>query len=358
MPGTTPAFHSRREELRRKLHGQGLDALLVSHAANRFYLSGFELHDPQCNESAGMLLVTASGRDWLLTDPRYLEAARRVWPKERVFVYTGKKHQQIADFLQGLSPGTLGFEARSMSFDLHKDLADKLDLAPTRNLVEELRTIKDPLEIEALAASCALNHRVLEQIEAGLAPGGTEEELAWTIEKAFREAGASEMSFTSIVAVGPNAALPHAIPGQDRITPQSPVLVDTGARYQGYCSDQTRTFWVGDRPTDVFLRTRELVQKAQERAIRAIRPGMAVKDLHAVAYDFFAGQGEAAHFTHALGHGIGLETHEPPSLSPFSPDVLKPGMVITIEPGLYYPEWGGVRWEYMVLVTQDGAEVL
>ncbi len=352
-----PTRH-RRAALRSVLSDQGLDALIVSHAANRYYLSHFELHDPQCNESAGWIVVTAQGRDWLLTDPRYTEAAKQVWPAEDLFVYTGKRNTSVSGMLRDLGLETIGFEARSLDVETFQELSRDLNLRPTTNLVENLRLSKDTQEIECLRQSCKLNHFVFESVEAILQPGRTEAWLSWQIEKLFRENGATELAFATIAAVGPNAALPHAIPGETPITEQCPVLIDTGGRKMQYCSDQTRTFWVGQTPSQQFLQTRERVQEAQHKAIEAIAPGMPVKDLYTVAKETFRAHGQEDYFTHALGHGIGLETHEAPSLSPYSEHLLQPGMVITIEPGLYYREWGGVRWEHMVLVTDNGAEVL
>ena len=157
---------------------------------------------------------------------------------------------------------------------------------------------------------------------------------------------------------GPTAALPHATPGQTRLEPETPVLIDMGGRLNGYCSDQTRTWWIGENPSDEFRRTLDLVQEAQSRAIARIEPGATTAELHATAREYFAQHGAAEHFTHSLGHGIGLETHEGPGVGPIRPVMLKPGMVITVEPGLYYPRWGGVRWEHMVAVTENGHEVL
>lgn len=129
-------------------------------------------------------------------------------------------------------------------------------------------------------------------------------------------------------------------------------------RLHGYCSDQTRTWWIGGTPTDAFRRTLDLVQEAQRLAIARVAPGVSTDDLHATAKDYFSCHGVAEHFTHSLGHGIGLETHEAPGVGPIRPTILQPGMVITVEPGLYYPEWGGVRWEHMVVVTENGHDVL
>ena len=350
--------HTRREALRQSLREQGLDALIVSHAANRFYLSHFELHDPQCNERAGGLLITAQGQDWLFTDPRYAEAAKQVWPSENLLIYTQNRLATVQERLCDLQLGPIGVEARSMDVETYQTLQTELDLRPTNHVVENLRICKDAQELECLRQSCRLNHFVFQSIEHYLQPGRTETWLAWQVEKLFRENGAAELAFTTIAAVGPNAALPHAIPGDTPISSECPVLIDTGGRHANYCSDQTRTFWVGQSPAEHFLRTRERVQEAQSKAINAITPGMPVKDLYAVAKEAFRAHGQESYFTHALGHGIGLETHEAPSLSPYSEHHLRPGMVITIEPGLYYRQWGGVRWEHMVLVTENGAEIL
>jgi Xaa-Pro aminopeptidase len=166
------------------------------------------------------------------------------------------------------------------------------------------------------------------------------------------------MAFDPIVAVGPNAALPHAVPGEDTVEQDGLVLVDLGGRFGGYCSDQSRTFWTGSEPSEEFKRTLAQVREAQAAAIDTLRPGLAASEAYAVARRSFEKYGVAEHFTHGLGHGVGLETHERPSLSPSSEAELRSGMVVTVEPGLYYSGWGGVRWEFMVLITEDGCEIL
>ncbi|MBU1002421.1 MAG: Xaa-Pro peptidase family protein [Proteobacteria bacterium] len=352
-------YAARRDKLRSALEEKGVDALLVSHAANRFYLSGFELHNSQCNASAGMLLITRKGGDWLLTDSRYHDAAKRLWDEDRIFIYGQPAHEQMGDFLQKVCPGSVGFESQAMSCEFHSRLAQhKSALTPLSGLVEKLRIIKEPAEIEAMRRSCALNHKVFEQAQRIATPGMTEKELAWEVEQLYRNQGASELAFSTIVAVGANGALPHAIPGDDRISNDSPLLLDKGCRLDDYCSDQTRTFWVGDTPTDEFTRALEQTREAQEKAIQIIRPGESIAEAYRVARAAFEAHGVAEHFTHALGHGIGLETHEGLSISPKATGVFESGMIVTVEPGLYYPEWGGIRWEHMVLVTADGHEVL
>lgn len=350
-------FANRREALRRKLKKHGLEAYLVLHPANRYYLSGFELHDPQCNESAGCLLVTVREQDWLCTDGRFLEAARQCWPEEAIYCYTGNRAGQLADFLSDKA-NSVGFESKVMSYEIFDGLRCTLDLVPMQGLVEELRMVKDESEIDVLRSSCRLNHEVLTRLQSQRLTGRSETDIAWELEKSFREGGASELAFPPIVASGVNSSRPHHQPGGSALDNQSPLLLDTGARLNDYCSDQSRTLWIGETPTTAFQSTLNLVKQAQKVAIDSIRPGVAVKDLYAKVTEFFREHGVAANFPHALGHGIGLETHEPPGLGSRSPDFLQSGMVITIEPGLYYPGWGGVRWEHMVVVREDGAEVL
>ena len=353
-------YAARREKLRRAMRRRGLDALLVSQAANRFYLSGFELHDPQYNESAGRLVITADGRDWLATDPRYLDAAVRLWDPERVFIYGGYAAKDIYRLLRDCG-GRIGIEAQGTSLAFARDLSAAgpgLYCEAADGLVEHLRRIKEPCEVAALEKSFALNHKLLQWIEGQLEPGRSESQVSWLIEKFFRENGASELAFANIVAVGCNAALPHAIPGDDPVVDNCPVLVDIGCRVDNYCSDQTRTFWVGQAPTDEFRRTYDLVRQAQTAAIESMRPGQPLRDAYGHARAVFEKAGTADAFTHGLGHGVGLETHEAPSLSPRAEGLLEPGMVVTVEPGLYYRQWGGVRWEYTVLVEEDGVRIL
>ncbi len=350
------AFENRRERLRALLKDKNLPALLVTYPANRYYLSGFELHDSQCNESVGWLVVTQDGRDCLFTDPRFTDAAKRLWPEADTLIYGAGKHTAIAEFLKGRGVSTLGYDPRAMSVFDHEKLRGHFALVESEGLVEGLRRIKEPAEVELLRASCGLNHRVMRDLPDQLAPGMTEVETAWVIERMFRELGAEGLSFPSIVGVGKNAALPHAIPDETKLRDNELVLVDTGCRLHDYCSDQTRTFWVGRTPTERFDETRRLVLAAQKAGMEAIRPGAPISGAYKAAYAVFEAAGVAHMFTHSLGHGIGLETHEGPSLGPRAEGLFQPGMVVTVEPGLYDANWGGIRWEYMVLVTDDGCK--
>ncbi|MCC8194638.1 MAG: Xaa-Pro peptidase family protein [Deltaproteobacteria bacterium] len=351
-------YAERREKLRGLMRGKNLSALLLTLDANRFYVSGFELEDHQVNESSGCILVTADGNDWLCTDARYDDAAKRLWDPSRIFIYGGDAAKAVNTLVRDKVSGVVGFEESAMTVRFHKEFSEGLRLEPADGLVEELRMVKEPEEIARMEASAALNHKLMEWLPGNLAVGVTEEEIAWSVERFFRENGAQSLAFPCITAVGANAALPHAMPGKTAITENTCVLVDVGCRLDDYCSDQTRTFWVGDKPSESFMETLSLVRTAQEKAIEAIRPGVKASDVYAVARNHLDEHGVGRYFTHGLGHGVGLQTHESPSLNPRNHTVLRPGMVVTVEPGLYYPEWGGVRWEYMALVTEDGCRLL
>lgn len=355
-------FAARRERLRQLLRQRELDALLVSFSANRYYLSGFELHNPQENESAGMLLIQADGKDILYTDPRYRDMALRLWPEEGLCIYAGNAAEIIGASIGHEMHGTLGLEAQTLplaTYDaLFASLPSSISICRASGLVENLRIIKSADELRRMQAACDLNHVMMRWLPSVLTPGRTELSVAWDVEKFFREHGASELAFPTIVGRGPNAALPHCIPSGDILRQDDLVLVDAGCRLEEYCSDQTRTFWLGDTPSTRFAETLEAVQEAQRRAIAILRPGLPCNEAFQIAWEHFEALGVAASFTHGLGHGVGLETHEMPSLGRNCKIPLQEGMVVTVEPGLYDPEWGGIRWEYMVVITQDGCRVM
>lgn len=359
-PDWMAVYAARRDRLRLELRARGLDAMLISHAANRFYFSGFELHDSQPGETAGMLLITASGDDWLATDSRYAEAAAACWPGERVFIYGGEMAKDLAALLRRHGAVT-GIETKSLGVAFFRALRGFAApaLVAADGLAEKQRMLKEPCEIAALRASFALNHAMLKWLESDLGRfiGRSESWMAWEVEKFFRENGAQELAFATICATGRNGAKPHAIPGAELVPANGPLLVDAGCRVRSYCSDQTRSWWVGSRPLPEFTRALDLAREAQRAAIAVMRPGVPCAEVYAAARRVFEDAGAAEAFTHGLGHGVGLETHEAPSLSPRSRQVLQKGMVVTVEPGLYYPAWGGVRWEHTVLVEEDGVSV-
>lgn len=355
-------FGNRRDILRNKLMERNLDAMFVRKPANRFYLSGFELHDGQPDETSGFLVITSTGQDWLATDARFEQAAENIWQKENVFIYSAPVTKDLAKLLKHCG-NLIGIETSGNTIDFITALKKwgAPALLPADGIVEDMRMIKEPLEIAAMRKSFALNHQMLAWLEKQIANGGlegmTESNLAWEIEKYFRENGAEELAFASIAAFGRHAALPHAIPGNDIISAPNNLLVDIGCRVANYCSDQTRSYWLGGQPSDEFKKTLELVQRAQQSALNIMRPGIACCDVYAQARKVFEDAGVAKAFNHGLGHGIGLQTHEAPSLSPRDKRILQKGMTVTVEPGLYFPQWGGIRWEHTALIEEDGASL-
>ncbi|MDO5535938.1 MAG: Xaa-Pro peptidase family protein [Desulfovibrionaceae bacterium] len=351
------SYSQRRERLRALLAERSLDALLITSPSNRYYLSGFELHDVQFNESSGCLVITRSGRDFLLTDSRYTEAASKFWPEDDIVIYRRDRARVVSDTL-GRCGSRIGFETASVQADFADELRSLRCLEPCNGLVEKLRVHKDAEEVAALKKSFALNHAMLEWVHSVIREGMTEAELSWQIERYFREHGASELAFPSIVAFGGNAALPHAVPSDLALAEDTGILLDVGCRLDSYCSDQTRSFWFGEHPDELFVETRMLVAEAQETVIRHMEPGAPLSEVAQRANDIFAKAGVEDRFIHGLGHGVGLDTHEAPSFSCRAQGFLEPGMTVTVEPGLYYPGRLGIRLEVTVLVEENGVTVL
>ncbi len=352
----------RTATLQRALRRRGLDALLVSRPENRAYLSGFAAEDLDPAERSGHLLVPARGECFLLTDFRYQEQAAREAPGWQVVLCRGGLAGPLGRLLGRLNCRRLGFEGEAL---LHHH-AERLRAAlarhhiacqPTRGLVERLRRVKDPEELERIRRSVALNERVFHRVFQGLAPGKTEREVAWEIETELRRQGASRASFPPIVASGPNSALPHATPTDRALREGEPIIIDMGLVLDGYCSDMTRTVVLG-RPDPLVVERIRLVRRAQQEAIAAARAGITGRELDRVARRVLAAAGYGDAFGHGLGHGVGLAVHEAPSVSPRARARLPAGAVITIEPGIYLPGWGGVRLEQMVVIEAQGCRVL
>jgi Xaa-Pro aminopeptidase len=346
----------RLKKLRQKLAEKGTDTILISQPENRYYLSGF-------NGSYGFLLIT-SQKAILATDFRYIEQAKGQAPDYEIFRITN----DVANWFPGLiaeqSPKRLGFEAEYLSFaqyhrlaDILEELGDEVGLIPFGGVVESLRTIKEPEEIELITRAVEISDSAFNCIEDRIHPGMTELGVAWEIEKFMREQGSQTVPFEIIVASGPNSALPHARPSSRSINAGEPVVIDIGARVEGYVSDLTRTVCPGS-PDDTFKKVYDVVLKAQSAAIAQIEQGMTGTQADSLTRRIIeqAGYGEA--FGHGLGHGIGLAPHESPRLGPNSNDKLISGMVFTIEPGIYLPGWGGVRIEDTAVIENGKVRVI
>ncbi len=359
---------TRITNLRQSITESQLDALLILIDENRRYLSGYTGEDTGYDESAGALLITPDEL-FLLTDSRFTLQAQMECPNYQVITYKKGLAKELTGLLAGLEtnrPLRFGYEKRKMSCEQFETLQTEIssaglstELVGTVNLVEKFRIIKTGPEIDAMKSALAIAEKALLSVMEILEPGMREKELAWALEKQMREAGADAVSFSTIVAGGPNAALPHAIPGPMAIKPDQPVLFDWGARLNGYCSDTSRTLFTG-KPDSQFKKIFNAVYDAQQRAIEAVRPGAYSCDIDAAARDVLKDKGLDTFFGHGLGHGIGLAVHEQPSISPVKErnTRLEENMVFTIEPGVYIPDWGGVRLENMVVVRQNGPEVL
>ncbi len=348
--------------LRRAMGRRGLDALLVSQPENRRYLSGFTAHDMSLAESSGCLLLPRKGTPLLLTDSRYQLQAEREAAGFEVVLYPAGLHARLSSLLKRLAIRRLGFEARAMLYASGVKL-DKLcraaggEAVPLLEFIEKERLCKTADEIDLIRRSVALNERVFQEVFATLRPGMSEREVSRRIEFAMLEHGASGPSFETIVAAGPNGALPHAVPGERPIGEGEPVIIDMGCKLDGYCSDMTRTVCLG-RPDEKLLFLHRLVRRAQKAGLERVRAGVTGREVDRAARQVIAAAGYGKNFGHGLGHGVGLAVHEAPGLNRRNRRKLQAGMVVTVEPGVYLPDWGGIRLENMVVVTDDGCEIL
>jgi Xaa-Pro aminopeptidase len=336
---------TRAERLAKLVAERELDQLFVSDIVNVGYLTGF-------GGTNGACLV--GGKEHLFfTDFRYTERAEReVGPEwERP-----EAERELLPQIAARMHGRVGFEDSKLSARqlgrLENAVDEDVDVVPAGDLVEELRAVKEEGELERIAAAAELADDVFRwAMEQGLA-GKTERDVARATEARIRELGA-EPSFPPIVAAGENGALPHAEPGDREIGSGELVVFDWGALLDGYCSDGTRTFATGE-PGDEARQVYELVRRAQQAALEAVRAGAGGKEVDAVAREMIDEAGHGDHFGHGLGHGVGLEVHEGPRLSATSDDELTAGNVVTVEPGVYLPGKFGVRIEDLVVVTEDG----
>jgi Xaa-Pro aminopeptidase len=349
----------RLKKLQGALQDIRLDALLVAHLPNIRYLCGF-------TGSAGALLITETG-GCIFTDGRYREQARTEVEGCRVVIARKPPLVAAAEWLmeraakKRSSAARLGIESEHLTVagraQLARLLRREFRLRETRGLVERLRMVKDADEIKCLRAAGILGASLFERALEVIRPGVKETEVAAEMEFAARRAGAEEMSFPTIIAAGKRSALPHGRASRAAISARGFVVCDFGVILAGYCSDRTRTVHVG-RPRAEDLRMYEAVRDAQQAALSSVRAGISVGEVDGAARKVLQKRGLAKHFTHSTGHGVGLEIHEAPRVAAGQTEVLRAGMVITIEPGIYIAGSGGVRIEDVVVVTERGCEVL
>jgi Xaa-Pro aminopeptidase len=350
-------FRARQNKLREHLANARFNALLLSHLPNIRYLCGF-------TGSAGLLLVEEAGSVFF-TDVRYDTQAHQEVKSAKVVIARQGLLEGLGQWLAGRRKRprrwTIGIEATHVTIAEKKRLnrarPSGVTLKDAPALVEHARMIKDSDELSRIRSAVALGAKLFDRALEVLRPGVKETEVAGEMEYEARRAGAEEMSFPTIIASGARSALPHGRASDQPIAPGGFVVCDFGVILAGYCSDQTRTVWVGS-VSDEARRAYEAVRESQQAAVDAVRPGIAVAEVDEVARKVLRKARLARYFTHSTGHGVGLEIHEAPRVAQGQDDVLQPGMVITIEPGVYFPGKWGVRIEDMAAVTTSGCEVL
>lgn len=350
------------ERVKRSLKRRRLDAILVTQPENRRYLSGYTARDHGINESAGVLLIPCEGEPYLLTDSRFHLQAQEEALDFRIKLYPRGLFPLLRLLLKKHRIKRLAFESHyflhSTSLTLTR-LTDalKVELIPLTGLVEELRLKKDAEELARIERAVLLNEAVFQEIYRTLRPGQSEKEVAWAIENAMRLKGAERPSFETIVAGGPNAALPHAVPSDRPLVEGETIVIDMGLVLDGYCSDMTRTVVLGspDAKTIALFR---LVRKSQLAGLNSLRAGISGLAVDKIARGVIERAGLGERFGHSLGHGVGLNVHEGPAISYRNRKPLTTGMVVTVEPGVYIPGWGGIRLENMAVIEKNGCRVL
>ena len=356
-------IQDRISAFRRVLNGISSDTAWIIRPENRRYLSGFDAEDTQFTESSGSLLISA-GQLLLIVDSRYTTHAKDQVPDFEVHTLKKGFAEEFPEIVNQTETGILGFEQDYVTWGLYAEFLKRFEeftppvqLWPLDGVVEDMREVKDAVEISALERSAEMISVVLDQVIDALEPGLTEKEVSWWIERLARESGADSLAFPSIVASGPNSALPHAVPTDRRLAKGEPIILDVGVQLDGYCSDMTRTVFLGNPGRD-FRKIYATVRRAQLEALKEVKPGVDSNYPDSVARQIIHDAGFGEYFGHGLGHGVGLATHEGPRLSPLKPVKLRKGMVVTVEPGIYIPDIGGVRLEEMVVIESEGARVL
>lgn len=344
----------RSKKITRALKDLGIDSLLLNAEANVSYAAGFLAKESYA-------LVTPR-HITLITDFRYVhDYAQKSAGRVRVMPYKTSLFQTVTDIINNEGCHCTGFESRHLTFaecELLNSLKDKKSrFIPLKETLEPLRMIKDHEELAKIRRGIAISLATYRHIQRLIKPGTTELEIAAEIEKFIRHKGARSNAFDTIIASGPHSSYPHASISPKKLKKGEPVVIDMGVDYEGYKCDLTRTFFLGKIPASVQKAAR-IVREAQRLAIEAIKPGVLFKDIDAAARNYIRHEGFGEHFGHALGHGVGLEVHEAPSVNNRNQEKAQAGMVFTVEPGIYLAGEFGIRMEEMVLVTNTGVEVL
>lgn len=347
-------LRERLTAVRQKLADWQVDALLITGYANRRWLSGF-------TGSNCRLLVTAD-QALLATDFRYYSQAEQQAPHFTLFRHERRTEDDERFFGHG-NELTVGFEADDVTvgaFETMQQRGQDIHWHSLPTTLEPLRAVKTAVELEKIQAAAAITDQAMAQVPEIVRSGMSERQIAWELEKEMREAGADGMAFPVLVASGPNAAHPHHATGDRKVTPGDTIIIDMGGMLDGYRSDLTRSFLVGNDSSEQFMTIYEIVKQAQTAVLQQAKANMGCRQVDAIARDLIAEAGHQEHFGHGLGHGVGLDIHEEPFLSTRAKDEerLLAGMTLTVEPGIYIPGWGGIRLEELTVVTTEGLRPL
>jgi Xaa-Pro aminopeptidase len=343
-------INNRLHVLKEKIIKKGLDGLIITRLPNIRYLSGFT--------GSEALILISKDRFIFLTDFRYIEQAQEECKGLEIVERKKPAIKALVNLVGKLRLKTVGFESEGLSFAQYSELKARIrKTVPLKGLVEEMREVKEKEEIDLIKKAVKVSEAAFEKVLRDVQPGLTERQIANRLEYNMKESGADGTAFETICALGERASLPHAHPSDITLSEGVALLVDWGARWRLYNSDLTRVVFL-NRITPQARKIYQIVKKAQSLAIEKVREGVTAREVDLVARKYIEGQGYGKCFGHGLGHGIGLEVHEGPRLYKTNKKPLKAGMVVTVEPGIYLPKWGGVRIEDMVLVKQDGCEIV
>lgn len=340
---------SRIDKVRSKLKELSVDAVLITETKNLFYLANF-------TGSAGVALITQD-EAYFVTDFRYTEQAAEQAVGFKVVIHKQPMMAEINDILNANHISRLAIEANQMNVTtyLHVKSLFTAEIVETQGLVEKIREIKEPEELELIKEACEITDQSFDHILKFIKPGITEIEVAHELEAFLKGKGASAMSFDTIVASGVRSSMPHGVASDKVIEEGDMITLDWGCYYKGYSSDMTRTIAVGSVKPELE-KIYHIVLEAHERVNRQAKAGMTGKEIDALARDYITEHGYGEYFGHSTGHGLGLDVHELPAISAKNDEAVKAGMVITNEPGIYIPGLGGVRIENDLIVTEDGVE--
>jgi Xaa-Pro aminopeptidase len=342
----------RINKIKNLINEMEIDALLIDSDVNRFYLTAF-------TGTSGKVLFTPVD-SYFITDFRYIEQARDQIEAYKIIEIKGKYEQKIVEILKEDGVKTLAFESNIvtyMQYEEYKREFKEFELIPTENLVAKLRLIKDEDEIKRVKKAVEISDRAFEHILKYIKAGISERDIALELEYFMKKEGGENNSFDFIVASGERSSMPHGVASSKKVEIGDFITMDFGTIYKGYCSDMTRTIVLGKaskKQEEIY----NIVLRAQIAVLEKIKAGMKAKEADAIARDIIADTGYGENFGHGLGHGVGIEVHEEPRLSYMSDAILEAGMIVTDEPGIYIPDWGGVRIEEDLIITEDGCELL